>query len=68
MALAKELRPIQSKKLYAEKSKDNLKNVSIGAGKEPTCVYLCSSNHQASSRFESGQTYDFKIGIHSFPA
>ena len=32
MVLSKELRPVQSKKLYEEKSKDLLKNVSIGAG------------------------------------
>ena len=32
MALSKELRPIQSRKLYAEKSKDLQKNVSINAG------------------------------------
>ena len=32
MVLSKELRPVQSKKLYEEKSKEMLKNVSIGAG------------------------------------
>ena len=33
MVLSKELRPVQSKKLYEEKSKEMLKNVSLGAGK-----------------------------------
>ena len=33
MALSKELRPVQSKKLYSEESKEMLKNVKIGAGK-----------------------------------
>ena len=32
MMLSKELRPVQSKKLYEEKSKEMLKNVSLGAG------------------------------------
>ena len=32
MVLSKELRPVQSKKLYEEKSKEMLKNVSLGAG------------------------------------
>ena len=32
MVRSKELRPVQSKKLYEEKSKEMLKNVSIGAG------------------------------------
>ena len=32
MVLSKELRPVQSKKLYEEKSKEMLKNVSFGAG------------------------------------
>ena len=32
MILSKELRPVQSKKLYEEKSKEMLKNVSLGAG------------------------------------
>ena len=32
MVLSKELRPVQSKKLYEEKSKEMLKNVSIPPG------------------------------------
>jgi len=32
MVLSKELRPVQSKKLYEEKSKEIRKNVSLGAG------------------------------------
>ena len=32
MVLSKELRPVQSKKLYEEKSKEMRKNVSFGAG------------------------------------
>jgi len=32
MVLSKELRPVQSKKLYEEKSKEMRKNVSLGAG------------------------------------
>ena len=32
MVLSKELRPVQSKKLYEKKSKEMLKNVSLGAG------------------------------------
>ena len=33
MVLSKELRPVQSNKLYSEKSKEMRKNVSIGAGR-----------------------------------
>ena len=43
MVLSKELRPVQSKKLYEEKSKEMLKNVSLGAGKhllENNAVYF----------------------------
>jgi len=32
MVLSKELRPVQSKKLYEEKSKEMRKNVLLGAG------------------------------------
>lgn len=33
MALSKELRPVVSKKLYEEKSKEMQKNVTVGSGK-----------------------------------
>ena len=33
MVLSKELRPVQSKKLYEKKSKDMLKSVSVPPGK-----------------------------------
>ena len=39
MVLSKELRPVQSKKLYEEKSKKMLKNVSIPPG---LIVYECA--------------------------
>ena len=39
MVLSKELRPVQSKKLYEEKSKEMLKNVSLGAGWQSVLLY-----------------------------
>ena len=47
MVLSKELRPVQSKKLYEEKSKEMLQNVSLGAGNkfsslvDPSNAELC---------------------------